>query len=144
MSEELLKSEQALEHKQVMWRIRIYAFIAYGIFAVIMLITRGIWGLVGLTCSALVVMINFLWLERIVVKTFEPAPRVSAWRMAFGTMARFTLFGVALSITILVARFDAISVLLGFSIIVAGIMGEALFETIRALNQDRAATRAGK
>lgn len=84
-------------------------------------------GLLGLTCSALVVMIHFLWLEDIVDKTVQPRPYVKPWRLMAGTLARFTLFGLALSVVILVARFDVVSVLLGFSIIVIGIMVEAAY-----------------
>jgi hypothetical protein len=48
-------------------------------------------------------------------------------------MARFALFGVALTVAIFVAGFDPISVLLGFSIVVIGIMGEALYAVVREL-----------
>ena len=84
-------------------------------------------GLLGLTCSALVVMIHFLWLEHIVARTIQPGPHVKPWRLLAGTLARFTLFGLALFVVILVARFDVLSVLLGFSIIVIGIMVEAAY-----------------
>jgi hypothetical protein len=126
----------------VLRRIRIFALIGYVVFAVWMLISGGLWALIGLTCSTVVVMINFLWLEGIVVKVLQPTPHVSAWRLAFRTMARFALFGVALAVTIVVARFDAISVLLGFSIVVVGIMGEALYSGLREAARDRA-TRSG-
>lgn len=144
MYEEETPEATAREHEKVMLRVRLFAVLAYVTFAILLLIFRGIWSFLGLTCSALVVMINFLWLEAIVVKFLQPAPQVSAWRMALGSLARFALFGVALAVTIFVARFDALSVLLGFSIIVAGIMGEALFETIRAFSRDRSAANAGK
>ena len=45
----------------------------------------------------------------------------------FHSLARFALLGVALSVAIFVARFNAVSVLLGFSIVVVGILGEGLY-----------------
>jgi hypothetical protein len=48
------------------------------------------------------------------------------------SLARFFLLGVALAVTIIVARFNPVSVLLGFSIIVVGIFGEALYSVYRS------------
>ena len=126
----------------VLRRIRLFALAGYVVFAIVMLMGRGFWAFVGLTCSTVVVMINFLWLEGIIVKVLQPTPHVSAWRLAIRTMARFALFGVALAVTIVVARFDAISVLLGFSIVVVGIMAEALYSGLREVTRDRG-TRPG-
>ena len=90
------------------------------------------WGLLGLTCSGGVVIINFLWLERIVVRVLQPAPRVEAWRLGVRALARMTLFGVALAVSIFVVRFNPLSVLLGFSILVIGIGCEVLYSVYRA------------
>ena len=90
------------------------------------------WGLLGLTCSGGVVIINFLWLERIVVRVLQPAPRVEAWRLGVRALARMTLFGVALAVSIFVVRFNPLSVLLGFSILVIGIGCEVLYAVYRA------------
>ncbi|HEU5163417.1 MAG TPA: ATP synthase subunit I [Thermoanaerobaculia bacterium] len=90
------------------------------------------WGLVGLTCSGGVVIINFLWLERIVVRVLQPAPRVEAWRLGVRALARMALFGVALAVSIFVVRFNPLSVLLGFSILVIGIGCEVLYAVYRA------------
>jgi len=78
-------------------------------------------------------MIQFLWLEDIVAKTIQPGPLVKPWRLLAGTLARFTLFGLALSVVILVGRFEVLSVLLGFSIIVIGIMVEAAYAVRKSL-----------
>jgi len=48
-------------------------------------------------------------------------------------MARFALLGVALLVSIFVARFNASSVLLGFSIVVVGIIGEAVYGIYKSL-----------
>src|SRR4051794_4495210 len=50
----------------VLRRIRLIAVAGWIAFAVPVLITGGWRGLLGLTCSGLVTMINFLWLEEIV------------------------------------------------------------------------------
>ena len=90
---------------------------------------------VGLTCSAAVIMINFLWLEEIVDSVLQPTPRLHAWRLTLRTLLRFGLLGVALTVTIIVARFNAFSVLLGFSIVVVGIMGEAVYMVYRSFTE---------
>jgi hypothetical protein len=116
----------------VLRRIRRIAIAAGFAFAVPITIGSGWQGLVGLTCSALVTMINFLWLEEVVEALIQPTPRRPRWRLTLRTLSRFALVGAALSVTIFVARLNAVSVLLGFSIIVVGIMGEALYSTYRS------------
>ena len=120
---------------RVLRRIRMLSAGAYFVFAIYVAIRGGIYGLIGLTCSAAVVMINFLWLEEIVSTVLQPAPRLHAWRFTLRAMARFALLGAALLVTILVARFNAVSVLLGFSIVVVGILGEAVYSLRRSLNR---------
>jgi len=116
----------------VLRRIRRIAVAAWIVLAVPVLLTGGWRGLLGLTCSGLVTMINFLWLEEIVDALLQPTPARHRWRLTVRTLSRFALLGVALSVTIFVARINAVSVLLGFSIVVVGIMGEAVYETIRS------------
>jgi hypothetical protein len=114
------------------WRISLGAYV---VFAIGVTAAVGWRGLLGLTCSATVVMINFLWLEEIVSTVLQPAPRLHAWRLTLRAFARFALLGVALLVTILVARFNALSVLLGFSIVVVGIFGEAVYSLRRSLSR---------
>jgi hypothetical protein len=116
----------------VLRRIRLIAAGAWIVFAVPVLMTGGWRGLLGLTCSGLVTMINFLWLEEIVDALLQPTPRRRPWRLTVRTLSRFALLGAALLVTIFVARINAVSVLLGFSIVVVGIMGEAVYATIRS------------
>jgi hypothetical protein len=85
-----------------------------------------------LTCSAAVTMISFLWLEEIVGSLFQPTSHLQARRLTLRTVARFVVLGVALWVTIVVARFHAFTVLLGFSIVVVGIIGEAAYSTYRS------------
>jgi hypothetical protein len=110
-------------------RVRLTAIGAYVVFIIPVLIMSGARGVVGLTCSALVTMINFLWLEEIVRAIVQPTRR-PAWRLSLRPLARFALLGAALTVTIVIARFNVVSVLLGFSIIVVGIMGEAVYALV--------------
>ncbi|HEX9162224.1 MAG TPA: hypothetical protein VF980_11005 [Thermoanaerobaculia bacterium] len=105
---------------------------AYVVFAIVTVIRSGFGGLVGLTCCAAVTMIAFLWLEEIAELLLQPSAHLHARRLMWRTLARFALLGVALVVTIFVARFDAVSVLLGFSIVVVGIMGEAVYSFVRS------------
>jgi hypothetical protein len=121
--------------ERVVRRIRWISFAAYVVFAIWCFVALGWMGFVGLTCSAAVVMINFLWLEEIAENLLQPAPHLHAWRLSLRALARFVLLGVALLITIFVARFNALSVLLGFSIVVVGIIGEALYAVYRSFTE---------
>lgn len=115
----------------VLRRIKRMALAAAAVFAVISAIFGGFRAFLGLTCSAAVTMISFLWLEEIVEVLLQPAAHLHARRLMLRTLARFALLGVALTVTINIARFNAVSVLLGFSIIVVGICGEALYSLLR-------------
>ena len=119
--------------EEVLRRIRQISLGAYFVFAAYVALAQGFAGLVALTCSGAVIMINFLWLEEIVESLLQPAPHLHAWRLTLRALARFALLGVALLVTIFVARFNALSVLLGFSILVVGIMGEAVYSFCRSL-----------
>lgn len=120
------------EAPQVLRRIRWMSFGAYVLFAIYAGLAMGAHGLIGLTCCAAVTMISFLWLEQILTDLLRPASHRHARRLMWRTLARFALLGAAVSVAIFVARFDALSVLLGFSIVVVGIMGEAVYSTVRS------------
>jgi hypothetical protein len=117
----------------VLRRIKRTAFAAALVFAVFSWFLGGFRAVLGLTCSAAVTIITFLWLEEIVNVLLQPAPHPSSRRMIVRALARFLLLGVSLAVTIIIARFNAVSVLLGFSIIVVGIFGEALYSMVRSL-----------
>ena len=119
----------------VLRRIRRIAAVALGVFSIPVLVTAGWRGLTALTCSGLVTMINFLWLEEIVETLLQPMPRRHFGRLTVRTLSRFALVGLALLVTTLVARFNAASLLLGFSIVVVGIMGEAVYSTFRSFSR---------
>jgi len=118
--------------KRVIRRIRVMGVFAYVLFAIYLAFSAGFHAFLGLTCTAAVTMIAFLWLEEIAESLLQPAAHLHARRLMWRTLARFALLGVALLVTIFVARFDALSVLLGFSIVVVGIMGEAVYAMIRS------------
>jgi hypothetical protein len=121
--------------RDVLRRIKWTALAAAAVFAVFSAISGGFRAFVGLTCSAAVTMISFLWLEEIVDVLLQPAAHLHARRLTLRTLARFALLGVALTVTIIVARFNAVSVLLGFSVIVVGICGEALYLLVREVTR---------
>jgi hypothetical protein len=121
------------EERAMVRRIVAFAVGAWIVLALGYALRLQWWGLLGLTCSGGVVIINFLWLEGIVVRVLQPAPRVSAWRLGVRAMARMALFGVALAVSIFVVRFNPLSVLFGFSILVIGIGCEVLYAVYRSL-----------
>ena len=116
----------------VLRRIRIISVASYFVFAAGLLITTGWRAVLGLTCGAVVTMINFLWLEHIANAVLQPSPRPRTWKLSVRVLARYVLLAAALSVTIVIARFNVVSVLLGFSIIVVGIMGEAAYTLVRS------------
>ena len=117
----------------VLRRIRLISVGSYVVFAVALFVTMGWRAVVGLTCSAVVTMINFLWLEHIANAILQPSPRPRTWRLSVRALARYVLLAAALAVTIVIARFNVVSVLLGFSIIVVGIMGEAAYTLVRGV-----------
>ena len=117
----------------VLRRIRAISAGAYVVFAIPVLIGSGFRGFVALTCGAVVTMINFLWLENIANAILQPSPRPRTWKLSVRALARYALLAAALSVTIVIARFNVVSVLLGFSIIVVGIMGEAAYTLVRGV-----------
>ena len=112
-------------------RVRLFSAASYFVFAVPLLISTGWRGVLGLTCSAVVTMINFLWLEHIANAILEPSPRPRTWKLSVRALLRYVFLAAALAVTIAIARFNVVSVLLGFSIIVVGIMGEAAYTLVR-------------
>lgn len=116
----------------VLRRVKMISVAAYFVFAVPVVIDGGVASLVGLTCAAAVTMINFLWLEAIVNAVLQPSPRLRPWKLSLRALGRYALLGGAIAVSIFVARFNALSVLLGFSIVVVGIMGEAVYSMVRS------------
>jgi hypothetical protein len=122
-----------LELRRLTRRISSFAFGCYVAFGIGLVISSGFASLLGLTCSAAVVMISFLWLEDIVKSVLQAAPQVKPWKLGLYTLARFAFLGLALSVAIFVARFQPLSVLLGFSVIVGAIMIEALCSVVKSM-----------
>jgi hypothetical protein len=129
----------AAEERRVLRRVKHFSIAAYLVFLVVFAVMGKGYGVVGLTCSALVVMINFLWLEDSVMRVLQPASSVRVWKLALPTMARFTLFGIALSITFYVVRRNTVSVLLGFSVVVVGILAEGVYSILKTVKSTRTA-----
>ncbi|MGK2858487.1 MAG: ATP synthase subunit I [Thermoanaerobaculia bacterium] len=113
-------------------RLRKGALACYVVFGAGALFFEGFRGFLGLTCSALVVMIGHLWLERIVDRLLRPAPEIRPWSLGVQVFARLVVMGAALGFAIFIARFSPVSVILGFSIIVGSVMIEAVRAAFRA------------
>ena len=120
----------------VIARIKRNSVAAYAVFAVFTLIYSGFRGFLGLTCTAAVTMISFLWLEEVIGTILQPSPHLKPWKVTVRSVARLTLLGVALLVSIFVARFNASSVLLGFSIVVVGIIAEAVYTIFRSFRRE--------
>ena len=114
-------------------RIRRIALIAYVVFAISIGFTRGFRAFVALTCTAALAIICFLWLEEIVTGVLQPSAQLHPRRLLLKALSRFVILGVAAWVTVQVAKFDAVGVLLGFSVVVVGILGEAAYATYRSL-----------
>ena len=112
-------------------RLRKEALACYVVFGAGALFFEGFRGFLGLTCSALVVMIGHLWLERIVDRLLRPTPDISPWNLGLQVFARLVVMGAALGVAIFIARFSPVSVILGFSIIVGAVMIEAVYSAVR-------------
>jgi hypothetical protein len=120
------------ETRAVLRRIKWMSVGAFFLFAAVLVFTAGFRAVIGLTCSAAVTMISFLWMEEIIGSLFQPTSHLRAKILTMRTVARFGVLGVALWVTIIVARFNSVSVLLGFSIVVVGIIGEAVYSTVKS------------
>ncbi len=74
-------------------------------------------------------MINFRWLEVIVHRVVQPGrPRIDRWT-AMRFIGRMILLAGILAAIVLVPRFDAVAVALGFSTLVVAIIIEGLRQT---------------
>jgi len=117
----------------VVRRIKRNSGFAYLVFAVFSFVSGGFRSFLGLTCTSAVTIISFLWLEEVLGALLQPSPQLRAGWLTFRAVARLALLGVALLVSIFVARFDASSVLMGFSVVVVGIMAEAVYAAYRSL-----------
>ena len=120
------------ENAAVLRRIKRNSVAAYIAFAVFTWIWAGFRPFLGLTCAAAVTMISFLWLEDVIGALLQPSPQLRAWKVTLRAVGRLLLLGMAILVLIFVARFNVVSVLLGFSIVVVGIMGEAVYSTYKS------------
>lgn len=115
----------------VLRRLRKGALACYMVFGAGALFFEGFRGFLGLTCSALVVIIGHLWLERIVDRLLRPTPGIGPWNLGLQVFARLVVMGAALGVAIFIARFSPVSVILGFSVIVGAVMIEAVYSAVR-------------
>jgi hypothetical protein len=83
-------------------------------------------GAVSLTAAGLVAMINFRWLEVIVHRMIQPGKaRLDSWTL-LRIIGRLILLAGILAALVVVPRFDAVAVALGFSTLVVALIIEGL------------------
>ena len=83
-------------------------------------------GAVSLTAAGLVAMINFRWLEVIVHRMIQPGKaRLDRWTL-LRIIGRLILLAGILVALVVVPRFDAVAVALGFSTLVVALIIEGL------------------
>jgi len=123
---------EAEDPRPVIRRITRISAGAWAVFLIPAALHAGWNGVLGLTCTGAVTMINFLWLEQIVNAVLQPSPHLRAWKLMLRSLARYALLGAAVSVAIFVIHFDGLSVLLGVSVLVVGIMGEAAVSAFSA------------
>lgn len=128
-----MEAESDAGAAEALRRIRWIALIAYVVFAISIGFTRGFRAFVALTCTAALAIICFLWLEEIVTGVLQPSAQLHPRRLLLKALSRSVILGVAAWVTVQVAKFDAVGVLLGFSVVVVGILGEAAYATYRSL-----------
>jgi hypothetical protein len=131
--ERQLLARDAMERPKVVGRIVWISAGAALAAGLLVFWLRDLRAFLGLTCGAALTIINFLWLEDTVTTVLRASPHPSPFKLSIRVLARFVLLGVALAASIYVAHFDALSVVGGFSVVVAGVMGEALLSLVRSL-----------
>ncbi len=79
-----------------------------------------------MTAAGLVAMINFRWLEVIVHRMIQPGKaRLDSWTL-LRIIGRLILLAGILAALVVVPRFDAVAVALGFSTLVVALIIEGL------------------
>lgn len=113
------------EHRATVRRIMTTA----GVSSIVMIVGAAVfagWRFAGaIACSALLVVMNFVWLEEIVQDTLRASPDIKPASVGGRVVFRMFLMTVSVFATVGVARFEPVGVALGFSVIVIGILGEA-------------------
>ena len=83
-------------------------------------------GAVSLTAAGGVAIINFRWLEAVLVRVLQPGQPQFDGRSVLTIAARFALFGGLFAALLLVPAVDFVAVALGFSALVVALIFEGL------------------
>jgi hypothetical protein len=117
-------------------RIKGFSAAAYAAFSIFTVFSAGFRAFLGLTCAAAVTMISFLWREQYLGALLQPTSRPKSARLTVRALARLLLLGAAILVLIYIARFNAVIVLLGSSIVVVGVIGEAAFSMFKSFTSE--------
>ena len=121
------------EHRQTVRRI-LRTAVAASVLLSLGALPIGGWRLTGaIACSALLVVMNFIWLEEIVKDALRSPGNVNPAQVSARVLFRMIFLTASLFATVAIARFEPVGVALGFSVIVIGIFGEAAIAVRRSL-----------
>jgi hypothetical protein len=99
--------------------ISIVGGLAYGLFR------HSFSGGLSLTAAGAVAIINFRWLEVVLMRVVQPGAPQFDGGSALRLLGRMALFGVLMAAMLWVPNIDAIGVALGFSALVIALIVEA-------------------
>lgn len=132
------------EHASLVRRVRDVAIGAAIVLSLLSWWWLGLTPALALMVCAVIMIMNFLWLERIVGSTLraEAEPQ-SAW-VGLRILVRFGLIVVSIGVVVAVARYHPASVLLGFSVIVIGLLAEGARALHLSLTHDEVGGAKGE
>lgn len=132
------------EHASLVRRVRDVAIGAAIVLSLLSWWWLGLTPALALLVCAVIMIMNFLWLERIVGSTLraEAEPQ-SAW-VGLRILVRFGLIVVSIGVVVAVARYHPASVLLGFSVIVIGLLAEGVRALHLSLTHDEVGGAKGE
>ena len=99
--------------------ISIVGGLVYGLFR------HSFSGGLSLTAAGAVAIINFRWLEVVLMRVVQPDVPQFDWGSTVRLLGRMALFGVLMAALLWVPNIDAVGVALGFSALVIGLVIEA-------------------
>lgn len=102
-----------------------WVLVAAGAIAELIL-RKSLPGAVSLTAAGGVAIINFRWLEAVLVRVLQPGQPQFDSRSVLTIAARFALFGGLFAALLLVPAVDFVAVALGFSALVVALIFEGL------------------
>lgn len=130
------------DYGPVIGRIRKSAVIATLALTAITWLVEGSRTALALFFSGTLIIMNFIWLEEILANTLRSSPDVNPLPVTLRIVLRFGLIAMSVIVTVGIARFEPVGVLIGFSVIVIGIVSEGFFSLWTALRKEKIERKA--